>query len=69
MWLVCGTSAFVGCDCSDWAPTAPVHTQFLVLSTFEYQDVSLWKKPLPNNVVLPVLHDSVMSSFTMCDLA
>lgn len=69
MWLVCGTSAFLGCDCSDWAPTAPVHSQFLMLSTFEYQDASLWGKQLPNGMVLPILHDLVMSFCAMCPSA
>lgn len=37
--------------------------------TFEYQDISLWEKLLPNRMVLPVLHGSVVPSFSMCALA
>lgn len=64
-----GTSAFVGCDCSDWACTAPPHSQLLMLSTFEHPDISLWEKTLPKGMVLHVLHDLVMSFFSSCALA
>lgn len=37
--------------------------------TFEYQDISLWEKLLPNRMVLSMLHGSGVPSFSMCALA